>query len=80
MNRLFAGMVSALVVWGGLLSLATPAVGEEAQRYVWTNLGLGGGGGMFSPAVSPLDGKLMFISCDMGACTAAPTADAPGGW
>ncbi len=66
MNRLFAGMVSALMVWGGLLSPVTPAAGEEAPKYVWINLGLGGGGGMFSPAISPLDGKLMFISCDMG--------------
>jgi len=66
MNRLSAGMVSALVVWSGMLCRPPSAAGQEAAKYVWTNLGLGGGGGMFSPAISPLDGKLMFISCDMG--------------
>ena len=29
-------------------------------------LGIGGGGGMYTPAVSPQDPNLMFISCDMG--------------
>src|SRR3569833_745774 len=28
-------------------------------------MGIGGAGGMFSPAVSPNDPNLMFISCDM---------------
>ncbi len=55
-----------VVVWCVPVIWPLSASGEEAQKPVWTNLGLGGGGGMFSPAVSPLDGKLMFISCDMG--------------
>jgi len=31
----------------------------------WEPLGLSGGGGMFSPAVSPIDHNLMMINCDM---------------
>jgi hypothetical protein len=29
-------------------------------------VGLGGGGAMFFPAISPIDRNLMFVSCDMG--------------
>ena len=31
----------------------------------WENLGPGGGGTMYAPAISPLDPNLMFIACDM---------------
>lgn len=33
----------------------------------WQPLGLSGGGGMFSPAISPADPDLMMINCDMSA-------------
>src|SRR5574340_757370 len=33
--------------------------------YQWEPLGLSGGGGMFSPAISPVDPDLMMINCDM---------------
>lgn len=33
----------------------------------WEPLGLSGGGGMFSPAISPVDPNLMMINCDMSA-------------
>ncbi|HEY3322966.1 MAG TPA: hypothetical protein VGP72_21100 [Planctomycetota bacterium] len=33
----------------------------------WEPVGLSGGGGMFTPAISPLDPKLMMINCDMSA-------------
>ena len=33
----------------------------------WEPLGLSGGGGMFSPAISPADPNLMMINCDMSA-------------
>jgi len=46
-------VVAAAVVWAG-------------EPGAWETLGLGGGGGMFSPAISPHDGDLMFVSCDMG--------------
>ena len=57
-----------LLVWaasfichGQVSSPATaPAIGWEA-------VGLSGGGGMFSPAISPADPKLMMLNCDMSA-------------
>ena len=32
----------------------------------WEPVGIGGGGGIFSPSISPHDEKLMFVACDMG--------------
>jgi photosystem II stability/assembly factor-like uncharacterized protein len=32
----------------------------------WKPIGLSGGGGMFTPAISPADPDLMMINCDMG--------------
>ena len=66
MNRLCTTALWMLVVFGGLFCRPSAATGQGSGEQVWTNLGLGGGGGMFSPAISPLDGDLMFISCDMG--------------
>ena len=40
--------------------------GNDASAEPWQPIGLSGGGAMFSPAVSPHDAKLMFVSCDMG--------------
>ena len=34
--------------------------------YHWTNVGMGGGGGQFTPGSSPLDTNFMIVSCDMG--------------
>ena len=31
----------------------------------WTSLGLSGGGGMFTPAISPADPNLVLVNCDM---------------
>jgi hypothetical protein len=33
--------------------------------FTWEPIGLSGGGGMFSPAISPADPDLMMLSCDM---------------
>jgi len=41
--------------------LCDPLVGN------WEPVGLSGGGGMFSPAISPADPNLMMINCDMSA-------------
>jgi hypothetical protein len=35
----------------------------------WEPLGLSGGGGMFSPAISPADPNLMMLKCDKSAAT-----------
>lgn len=44
-----------------VLTSSQPAVAD------WKPLGLSGGGGMFSPAISPADPNLMMLNCDMGA-------------
>lgn len=54
--RMFA---CSLVVAG-----AESALGEQKA---WVPIGLSGGGGMFSPAMSPADRNLMMLNCDMGA-------------
>ena len=38
-----------------------------AQSLSWEPVGLSGGGGMFTPAVSPADPDLMMLNCDMSA-------------
>ena len=64
--------------FGLLLPLVVPACyGQEpaskgtaaasAKRIRWQPVGLSGGGGMFSPAISPAEGDLMMLNCDMGA-------------
>lgn len=37
------------------------------QAYRWEPIGLSGGGGMFTPAISPADPNLMMLNCDMSA-------------
>ncbi len=41
--------------------------GRSFRKVAWEPLGLSGGGGMFSPAISPADPNLMMINCDMSA-------------
>ncbi len=38
----------------------------SSEKITWQPVGLGGGGGMFTPAISPHNSELMFVSCDMG--------------
>ncbi len=64
--------VSCLVLVVSLLGSAcfeqTPARGETPGTHIpWTPVGLSGGGGMFSPAISPADPDLMMLNCDMSA-------------
>jgi photosystem II stability/assembly factor-like uncharacterized protein len=40
---------------------------KQANRILWEPVGLSGGGGMFSPAISPADPDLMMLNCDMSA-------------
>ena len=37
------------------------------RRVEWVQIGIGGGGAQFNPAVSPHDSKMAFVTCDMGA-------------
>ena len=50
-------------------------VGAAVQ---WEPVGLGGGGAMFTPAISPADGKLMMVNCDMSG--AYISADGGASW
>jgi photosystem II stability/assembly factor-like uncharacterized protein len=53
------------------LMIALPAWGQTGQGTaapqppVWTSIGLGGGGAMYTPAISPVDPNLILLSCDM---------------
>jgi photosystem II stability/assembly factor-like uncharacterized protein len=49
-----------------------------AQTYQWTSVGLGGGGQMLAPAVSPHDPNLILVSCDMSQLLR--TADGGKSW
>lgn len=51
----------------GLTNLAQTSTEPETQRGAWEPVGLSGGGGMFSPAISPADPNLMMLNCDMSA-------------
>jgi len=53
---------AVLSVWA--MMLATAAAPVENQ---WQPVGLGGSGGMFAMAVSPVDPRLMMVNCDMSA-------------
>src|SRR5215469_11042577 len=56
---------------GALLIQAVAARGQTGRdstpgaRPGWTPLGLGGGGAMYMPAISPADPRLMLLGCDM---------------
>ena len=55
---------------GFSLLLAMSICGEQnavARQIPWEPVGLSGGGGMFSPAISPADSNLMMLNCDMSA-------------
>lgn len=49
------------------LLLAAPCCGQRSEVTAknWEPLGLTGNGGMFAPAISPVDPRLMMLNCDM---------------
>jgi photosystem II stability/assembly factor-like uncharacterized protein len=49
-----------LSAWTLMLALATVRAEDP-----WRPVGLGGSGGMFALAISPLDARLMMVNCDM---------------
>ena len=51
-------------VFGSMWALVLAAVTARAE-VPWQPVGLGGSGGMFCLAVSPLDPQLMMVNCDM---------------
>ena len=44
-----------------------PAFAEATKGIFWEPVGLSGGGGMFTPAISPADPNLMMLNCDKSA-------------
>lgn len=56
-----------------VLTLCVSCLGSGTSRFafatedVWTPRGLSGGGGMFAPAISPVNPAWMMINCDMSA-------------
>ena len=67
--RLSAALVLAVpAIWAVLLhSGPAPAQGPAGKKVAWEPIGLSGGGGMFTPAISPCDSNLMMVNCDMSA-------------
>jgi photosystem II stability/assembly factor-like uncharacterized protein len=57
---------SAPILLVAALTALTAAPGA-AERASWEAVGLSGGGGMFTPAISPANPALMMINCDMSA-------------
>lgn len=68
------GLLCLLCVTG--LAQTSPAPASKPS--LWEPVGLSGGGGMFSPAISPADPNLMMLNCDMGA--AYLSADGGRNW
>ena len=57
----------ALLCLLGATSPAQTLARRESKPGSWEPVGLSGGGGMFSPAISPADPNLMMLNCDMSA-------------
>ncbi len=49
------------------LALNSCSAQPPAAASKWQPVGLSGGGGMFSPAISPADPRVMMVNCDMSA-------------
>ncbi len=53
------GLVAVLAV------IPAASAADLAKVIHWEPLGLNGGGGMFAPAISPIDPRMMMLNCDM---------------
>ena len=62
---LWAGRVSLLLTFIAAPALLTDRPAYAAEADAWQPIGLSGGGSMFTPAISPCDGRLMMLNCDM---------------
>ncbi|MHB8860826.1 MAG: VPS10 domain-containing protein [Pirellulaceae bacterium] len=54
-----------LFLLSAAFALCPPGGAVRSQDVAWEPLGLSGGGGMFTPTISPVDPNLMLINCDM---------------
>ena len=55
-------IISVIILLTGALVFA----GDQAIDVSWESVGIGGGGGIFNPSISPHIPGLIFLSCDMG--------------
>ncbi|MEM9261058.1 MAG: PKD domain-containing protein, partial [Bacteroidota bacterium] len=58
-RHLFAGIT-------GLSAILTTTSAQPPE--IWLSRGVGGGGALFGPSISPHDTKLMYMGCDMSEC------------
>jgi len=65
-NMLNIRHITLLALFSVTTTLAL-SIAVQSATTKWEPIGLSGGGGMFSPAISPVNPKLMMINCDMGA-------------
>jgi photosystem II stability/assembly factor-like uncharacterized protein len=67
--RLFARYIGLLVLLVILVFHEEQSARPQtpSKQIPWEPVGLSGGGGMFSPAISPADPNLMMLNCDMSA-------------
>jgi photosystem II stability/assembly factor-like uncharacterized protein len=68
LSRTFARHALWAAAW---LTLLAPGVnpvaaqGTAVRQHSWEAIGLGGGGAMFTPAISPADPRRILLNCDM---------------
>jgi len=60
-------VVLLLLLWVNCGLCESPLPNPRSEIHNWEPVGLSGGGGMFSPAISPADPNLMMLNCDMSA-------------
>ena len=60
------GFVVCATVVALIVGWAVAVHAGPANVHGWTSIGIGAGGGLFDPAGSPHDTKLVFVSSDMG--------------
>ncbi len=67
-SRMLRPTIQRLVLFLAIAACHAPGPARaEGQPPAWEPVGLSGGGGMFSPAISPADRNLMMLNCDMSA-------------
>ena len=65
-QKRLAGVVFIALLTVQVISCGSEGQKSDSQTAEWTWVGIGGGGSIFSPAVSPHDPNVAFTSCDMG--------------
>jgi photosystem II stability/assembly factor-like uncharacterized protein len=77
-SRSFLAAILVIVASLGQALGQAPPAGAAGKTVRWEPIGISGGGAMFTPAISPCDGNLMMVNCDMSA--AYISADGGANW